>query len=550
MNMGKTRQTYPTIRHKIQWFCFLCLFVVSVQAQKTARQELIYLEHAESLVFDKDQNADYQVLIGNVQFRHDSVWMYCDTAHYYQSDNSLYAFGHVHITQGDTLTIDGETLFYDGDRKLAQMRQEVIMRHQNMTLYTDHLDYDRIANIGYYFQGGRIVDTTNVLNSVYGRYNPATKTAFFKQDVQLTHPQFVLTTDTLNYNTDTRIASIVSHSVITSDKSVVHAFRGWYNTLDGESLLLDRSYVNSSPNYMTGDTVRFNQTTGIGQAWGHVLLTDSSQSVHILGDYGHYSQAREETFITGKALLKEFSGNDTLYLHADTLKTRKDSIFDTFMAYHHVRCYRVDLQALCDSVFFSTRDSVLDMCGSPIIWSDNQQVRGDLMKLFVKNGAPDYLYVQRNASIVSQEQSDTSFFNQSAGDELTAWFRNSKVYHIVIEGNTNAIYIPHNEKEEMIGLVRLEQGDMSMYMNEEGKMQSVNVSPEPKGKFYPLSLVTPEDKHLQSFSWPVGLRPVGPEDVFRRTESSGETAGPGRQATPRRSNRERAATARTRNRQL
>lgn len=544
--MRQSRQTYRTLRHIIQWTCILCLFVVSAQAQKTAKQELIYLEHAESLLFDKDQSADYQVLVGNVQFRHDSVWMYCDTAHYYQADNSLFAFGHVHITQGDTLTIDGKTLFYDGNRKLAQMRQEVVMANQGVTLYTDHLDYDRVENIGYYFLGGKIVDTTNVLTSVYGRYNPATKMAFFKEDVILTHPQFVLTTDTLNYNTDTRVASIVSHSVITSDQSVVHAFRGWYNTLSGESLLLDRSYVESSPNYMIGDTVRFNQNTGIGQAWGHVLLTDSSQSVHILGNYGRYVQDKEETFITGQALLKEFSGRDTLYLHADTLKTRKDSIFDTFMAYHHVRCYRVDLQALCDSIFFSTRDSVLDMTGSPIIWSDNQQVRGSLMKLYVKNGAPDYLYVQRNASIVSQEEADSSYFNQSAGDELTAWFRNNKVYHIVITGSANAIYIPHNDKEEMIGLVRLEQGDMSMFMDEEGKMQSVTVSPEPIGKFYPLSLVTPDVKRLQSFSWPIELRPTHPEDVFRHTDSSGGSQETRRAATPRRSNRERAARGRIR----
>ena len=504
------------------------------------------MAHAESLLFDKDQSADYQVLVGNVQFRHDSVWMYCDTAHYYQADNSLFAFGHVHITQGDTLTIDGKTLFYDGNRKLAQMRQEVVMANQGVTLYTDHLDYDRIENIGYYFMGGKIVDTTNVLTSVYGRYNPATKMAFFKEDVVLTHPQFVLTTDTLNYNTDTRVASIVSHSIITSDQSVVHAFRGWYNTLSGESLLLDRSYVESSPNYMIGDTVRFNQNTGIGQAWGHVLLTDSSQSVHILGNYGRYVQDKEETFITGQALLKEFSGRDTLYLHADTLKTRKDSIFDTFMAYHHVRCYRVDLQALCDSIFFSTRDSVLNMSGSPIIWSDNQQVRGTLMKLYIKNGAPDYLYVQRDASIVSQEEADSSYFNQSTGDELTAWFKNNKVYHIVIVGNANAIYIPHNDKNEMIGLVRLEHGDMSMFMDEEGKMQSVTVSPEPVGKFYPLSLVTADVKHLPLFSWPIQLRPTHPEDVFRHTGQEGGSQETRRASTPRRSNRERAARGRSR----
>lgn len=497
---------------------FFIVIITLLSALTLQAQNLIYIEHANSLSFDEDVNAEFQMLIGDVQFRHDSVWMYCDTAHFFKESNTLYAYGHVHIKQGDTLTLDGKTLYYDGNRKIAQIRTDVVMTNKDVKLYTEHLDYDRVANIGYFFFGGKIVDPTNVLESSYGRYSPDTKMAFFKDDVVLTHPDFVMYNDTLNYNTDTRVASIVSPTEIVGDSATVYAFRGWYNTLTGESELYDRSYVLSSPYYMVGDTVSYDQSRGIGHAYTHVQLMDSSKAMTISADYGYYHQEKETSFLTGKALLKEYSQEeDTLYLHADTLMMRKDSIYDTFMAYHQVRVYRSNLQAVCDSLFYSTRDSILDINGQPIIWSDNQQVRGNHMRMYMKNNAADYLHVERNASVVSQEQADTSFYNQSSGDDLKAYFLNNKVHRVTIEGNARSIYIPHNEDDEMIGLVSLEQGDIEMYMDSAGQMEKIKVAPQPKGKFFPLSLLTPADKRIPLFSWPIELRPTGPEDVFRRT---------------------------------
>lgn len=490
------------------------LSVFCVQAQN-----MIHIEHANTLEFDEAVNAEFQMLIGDVQFRHDSVWMFCDTAHFFKASNTLYAYGHVHIKQGDTLTLDGKTLYYDGNRKIAQIRTNVVMTNKDVQLFTDHLDYDRVANIGYFFFGGKIVDPTNVLESSYGRYSPDTKMAFFKDEVVLTHPDFVMNTDTLNYNTDTREASIVSPTQIVGDSATIFAFRGWYNTLSGESELYDRSYVLSSPYYMIGDTVSYDQSRGFGHARSNVQLVDSSKAMILSSNYAYYHKEKEMAFLTDKALLREYSQkDDTLYLHADTLMTRKDSIYDTFQAYHHVRVYRSNLQAVCDSLYYSNRDSILDINGQPIIWSDNQQVRGNHMKMFMKDNTADYLHVERNASVISQETADTSYYNQSSGDDLKAYFLNNKVHHVTIEGNARSIYIPHNEDDEMIGMVSLEQGDIEMFMDSAGQMERIKVAPQPKGKFFPLSLVKDSDKRIPLFSWPIELRPTGPEDVFRRNE--------------------------------
>ena len=373
----------------------LCLTAlgVSAQASRPENGQMIYLEHSDRLVFDKDLNydatrgAEFQLLVGNVQFRHDDAWMYCDSAHYYQQSNSLYAFGNVRIEQGDTLFIYGKSLFYDGNRRLAQLRRDVRMEDRTMTLYTDFLDYDRTANIGYYFNGGKLVDSTNVLTSVNGRYNPATRIALFKDSVKVEQPNFVLYTDTLKYHVETNVASIVSHSLIYSDETVIHAFRGWYDTKKENSLLLDRSYICTSPRHLIGDSIFFDKAKGIGQGFGNVAMTDSSRAIRVCGDYVYSNEAQEYLFATQRAVLQEFSGRDTLYLHSDTLECSKDSIYNVAKAFHHVRWFRSDLQGLCDSLHYHERDSVLDIVGVPIIWAQGNMVRGNLMKLYLKANA-------------------------------------------------------------------------------------------------------------------------------------------------------------------
>lgn len=166
----------------------------SVAVQTTATK--VYLEGADSLVFNQLTNPDAQILKGNVIFRHDSTYMYCDTAFFYELTNSLEAFGQVRMEQGDTLFVYGDYLYYDGNTQLANLRRNVRMENNQVTLYTDSLDYNRLANIGYYFEGGSLVDESNRLTSFYGQYSPDTKLAIFNDSVRLYNPEYTLYSDT------------------------------------------------------------------------------------------------------------------------------------------------------------------------------------------------------------------------------------------------------------------------------------------------------------------------------------------------------------------
>ena len=144
----------------------------NIQKQDSAvpvKKTKVYLEHAKTLSFDQEVRPDAQILIGDVCFRHDSSYMYCDSAHFYEKTNSLEAFSNVRMEQGDTLFVYGQYLFYDGNTQIARLRDLVRMENKQVTLFTDSLNYERIPNIGYYFEGGMIVDSLNQLSSFYGR---------------------------------------------------------------------------------------------------------------------------------------------------------------------------------------------------------------------------------------------------------------------------------------------------------------------------------------------------------------------------------------------
>lgn len=474
---------------------------------------VIQLERADLLSHDVTINPDVQVFTGRVRFRHEGARLFCDSALLNQKTNSLYAYGNVHMEQGDTLFLYGAWMYYDGMNKLAQVREKVRLENRNVTLFTDSLNYDRNSNIGYFFDGGLLVDDKNHLSSEYGQYSPQTKLANFRNDVKLVHPKFVLTNKELVYNTITHEADIKVPTDIVSDSGYVYTSNGKYNTSNDRCVLYDRSYVISDHRKLTGDTVTYNQKTSVGEAFGNVVLVDTVQQITMLGNYGFSNEKAGLALMAGQALLMEHSTKDTLWLHADTLQTQQDSIYRSVKAFYGARFYRSDFQGMCDSMFYSTRDSVLSFSYDPVLWSEKQQITGEFIQLHTKNNRPDLLHIQRAAMLISQEAD--SLFDQTSGKDLKAYFNDSnQVVKVEIRGNAETVYLPRDSKQLITGLNRLEGSSLDLYRHDE-KIKKIVVWPEPKGKYYPLGLLDPTARYLDNFVWYSDARPTTPEDIFR-----------------------------------
>ena len=373
--LGKRKNTYSSGRHRILVVSVLCLFGFCLLAQvrpakkgerKPAKSK-VYLLHSDVLKKSPlNPDPDAQILIGNVAFRHDSVYMYCDSACFYEKTNSLEAFDNVKMVQGDTLFLYGDYLFYDGNTQIAQVRYNVRMENKNTTLLTDSLNYDRIYNLGYYFDGGTLMDEENVLTSEWGEYSPATKISVFNYDVKLVNPKFTLTSDTLRYSTATKIANILGPSDIVSDANHIYSELGFYNTQIGQAELLDRSVLTNEGKRLIGDSLFYDRVKGYGEAFDNVIMTDTVNKNMLTGDYCYYNELTKYAFATKKAVVVDYSQGDSLFMHADTLQMytyylNTDSMFRETRAYHKVRMYRADVQGVCDSLVFSSKVKQLSL---------------------------------------------------------------------------------------------------------------------------------------------------------------------------------------------
>ena len=475
---------------------------------------LVYLEHSETLTFDKIINPDMQVLKGNVRFRHDNVLLYCDSAYFFSTANSLNAFGHVRIVQGDTLFVYGDKLYYDGNTKLARMRHNVRMVNRKTTLTTDSLNYDRVANLSYYYTGGKITDQINVLTSIWGQYSPSKNDALFKNKVHLKNKNFILDSDTLKYNTKTNIANIVGPThILYNDETDIYSTRGWYNTSTDQSMLLDRSIVkHKDGKTLTGDTIFYDKKLKYGEGFTHVIMNDTVQKSSLYGDYCYYNDLTKKGLACDSAMLVDWSGKDSMFIHADTLITYKDSIYNAARGYFHVRIFRNDIQGLCDSLTYSARDSIMNMYGDPILWSDNNQLSGEFIQAFTKNKKVDHIFIQRVAVAIQHE--DSIYYNQLSGKEIIAYVDSGELKKVKVNGNAETIYYPRDDKDStLIGLNKTQSSYVVMYLKNK-KVHRVVLTTASNGTMYPLEQLSGKDLYLKNFFWLDDRRPKQKKDIF------------------------------------
>lgn len=490
------------------------------------QQGKVFLEHADVWSFQKQpgvEDADqYQVLVGNVVFRKSDMYMYCDSAHFYEQTNSFDAFSNVRMEQGDTLFVYADELNYDGYEELAVLYanagKKVRLINRDVELETDVFNYSLAEERGYYEAGGKLSDSQNTLTSLQGEYYPNTKDANFYLDVEVNSlngaDTLQMFTDSLNYNTGTHVAELIAKTLIINKDGEIISTSGTYNTETGLADLYKRSLVKTNRgNTLTGDTLFYNRTLNFGEAFGNMILTDSARKSSLHGDYGFYDDNADSAFVTGRALAKEYSSGDTLYMHGDTIYAYIDKEDSTRVmnVYHKVRFYRSDLQGICDSISSTERDSTMYLFRHPVVWNENKQVFGNVIHVHFNDSTVDYAKLPEFGFMA--EHIDEDCFQQMSALQMTAWFNDSTIRHLYAEGNVMLIMFPVEKDSTYNKFAYVESSVMdAWFLNND--IERVLFTPETSAKVTPLYLAKKGSYFLQKFAWYEDIRPTSPEDVF------------------------------------
>ena len=317
------------LNNKFKIYLFIVFSFLLIEQSNAQKGKRIELLNARVLKGGGELGADIKRLIGDVQFKHEGAIMYCDSAHFNSVSNTVDAYSNVHIVQNDSLNLYGDYLNYDGNTKLAKVRDNVILIHGDSKLYTDFLDYDRNTNTGKYFNHGHIIDVNNDLQSDNGYYYTNEKDYYAIDSVVLINPQYTMYTDTLRYNTSTDISYFYGPTEIISDSNYIYCENGWYDTKNDVSQFNKNAFLQTGEKTLSGDSLYYERTIGFGEAFYNVKLEDTTQKVILEGNYAVYFEKDERATITDSALMIQISNNDSLYLHSDTIKLV--TFFDTII---------------------------------------------------------------------------------------------------------------------------------------------------------------------------------------------------------------------------
>ncbi len=511
------------------------------------RIEIIYADKLNFLTIDSTHK--FVILVGKMPQVHvvqEKTHFYADSAVLNEIDNTLEAFGNIHINDADSVHTYSQYLQYLGKEKKAYLKKKVRLTDGKGDLTTEELEYNVTLKIGTYLKGGKLVNKKTVLTSTEGYYYGDTKDVIFKRKVLLIDPEYKVVTDTLQYNSSTEIATFTSPTVIYSDsgRRTIKTRQGYFDMKNKRGILNKRSVIDDSTYTFTSDDMAIDDSTKLSEFRGNAVYRgkDTAQGFDMIANNIKTDRKKDILLATEKPILLIKQGRDSIYVSADTLytarltdllKTRKvpmirDSAYfkkpidstnkkdsssnKYFEAYFNVKIFSDSLQAVCDSLFYSLEDSVFRLFRSPVIWAKTNQITGDTVYLYTKNKKPERLYVFENAMAINKVDS-TDFYNQVKGTTINALFEDGKIYFMRAKGNAENVYYGQDEKNRFIGVSK-STSDVIDVLFDDSKPRRVSFIRGFDGTSYPMRQVNHEEIKIRGFKWLDLIRPKTKFDIL------------------------------------
>lgn len=536
----------------ICFFFFCCLMAYqNAWSQQTVTPATDTVKKVEILNAKKlellriNDSTQLQILAGNVRLKQANTLFDCDSCVINNSAHTFEAFGHVHINDADTANAYSDYLRYLTDKRIAYLQKNVRLTDGKATLTTDNLEYDVDTKLGIYTNGGKVINKNSVLTSLEGYYYTDLKDIYFKKNVELKDPAYFLKSDSLLYNTQSEVATFIAQTFIrdSSNRTIITK-EGHYDSKNKKAEFGRRPIIQDGGRRYTGDRIITNDSTHVSQITGNAIIVDSAQSTTIIaGEI--LANNKTETFLAfNKPLMIVKQDRDSIYITADTLfsarltdlygvkdtvqkenvkgvkvvdtKT-KDSTNRYFEAFYHVRIFSDSVQSVCDSMFYSFKDSVFRLYKDPVVWSKENQVTGDTILLFTKNKKADRMKVFENSLLINKVQAD--FYNQIKSTRMDGYLTDGSIDSVRARGLAECIYYIQNEDSSFTGINQSSSDIMDIYFapdsaGKEKGLQKVVFRSAVKGTLWPMHAKTPEELRLRNFKWLDNRRPKTKYDLY------------------------------------
>jgi hypothetical protein len=326
----------------------------------------------------------------------------------------------------------------------------------------------------------------------------------------------------LKYNTISEIASFYGPTTIVGTEDSVYSEFGWYDTQNDIVYLKINSFVRHLEQSISGDTLYFEQNNDFGWGLNNITITDTLQDAIAKGNKALYEKRKRFARITDSAMAIFIDGKDSLYLHADTIIVLFDSAdkAERIIAWNKVKFFREDLQGASDSLVYVVKDSSVNMYVNPVIWSDENQLTADSIKMVIANNQIDTVAFYNSCFIIAKD--DTSTYNQIKGKNMVGYFIRNQLHKLTVFGNSETIYYVREENGELIGINKAEASNMLIFIKDK-QIQTITYMINPKATLFPEKDIDPRDRILRGFKWHGYNRPEKISDIFVWIEDSDDS---------------------------
>ncbi len=304
---------------KIGLLLFVFLFPLGLLAQQT-----ITVVSNIKVTYDKDRGTYrwYRPV-----FAHEGSTLAADSADFNDGDNFFDAYGHVVITQPNGTVVYADKLHYTESTRQALLTGNVRLVDRGATLTTNYLTYNMKSRIGTYHGGGTIVNGTDTLDSKNGYYFENSQDAYFRHDVVVRTPDVVIKTDTMRYNSNSKMTYFYGPTNIVGDNGTLYTENGDYNTATDRARFGKNNLYTEGSKFLRGDSLYYDGVSGNGRAVKNVVFIDTAQKILMRGQLGTHHKASQSTVVTQNAYIvlatKDSAARDSL--PADSLGAPPDA---------------------------------------------------------------------------------------------------------------------------------------------------------------------------------------------------------------------------------
>lgn len=449
--------------------------------------------------------------------------------YYYVNLNEIRFKGNVLVTDPD-FTVRTDTMLFNTELNTAYFVAPTLISERESRIYCESGFYDIENDFAEFDKNPQYARKDQKGRATKMIWQGVTEEYILQDSAYIEEPGKIVQANVIRYNATTEIATLVGNAFYKDSTRTITGERLKYDSRNEQYAIQGRGTLSDPPNIIEADSLQFNDQLGNGVAEGNVIWQDTSSKLIVLAHRIDYNQQSDYLHAfgscfpsnpSGRPLLKTLIESDTLYLAADTLVAySQDSTNKTrnILAYRDVRIFKKDLQAISDSLSFSTADSIFwfyKIKANPLIWSDTSQFSADTVKMALRDKKLDKIWLRENTFVTNSE--DGRLFNQIKGRYNTAYFKENELREMLVDGNAEAVYYALDDKRAYIGVNQTKCAEMKLYFGN-NQVNSIKFYSTPQGTFSPIKKEGSSGRKLEGFTWELNRRPSSVADILLKKD--------------------------------